>query len=703
MIPENKKPATRKRIASHIWFIVIFAVLLSSGLIGTVSLVQAKNMIRAATKQRMIDIANCASGAIDGDVLETLTKEDEDTDAYKKIYNSLAVFRDNIETEFIYGIRAEADGRFTFTVDPALEDPGEFGEEVVKTAALVAASKGITSVDEYPYTDRWGTFYSAYSPVFDSNGNVAGIIGVDFSKEWYEGQQREQTRKTIILYVIILLFSLGLVSALCFDQIKAITEPMNQITQTAEQYQNGDYSGNLEIDRQDELGVLSRTLQSMATSLTEHIRVAEEASRAKSDFLANMSHEIRTPINAMLGNNEMIFRESTQPDIREYSANVKSAGTDLLGLVDEILAFSKTGEKPAEKNAQTGEGPRQYYTACDAKILAVDDNAMNLQVFVNLVKRTGVGVDTALSGDEGLELSRLNKYDVLVFDHMMPEKDGIETLAELRSDDDNPNISTPAVCLTANAVPGSREFYIDAGFDDYLTKPVDPDALEEILRRFIPDEKIEAYIPQEGLKEEPETVPGELEMLRGDSFDIDAGIKINGSVGSYMSMLKMFHDTAADTVGELEGFYLADDYENYTIKVHAIKSSLRIIGATSLSEDAQRLEDAGKEGDHEYIKDYHDRFISDVCIANENLSEMFARADDDSSQKTEADEDVMNDMFARLKRAADEMDCDGLEYVFELMKAYRIPESDADLFKKLKAASDRFEYGKILELLTDKI
>ena len=689
----------RKSLATRIWFVVLLGVVLSSGLICIVSIVQAREAIRTATRQRMIDIANCASGSVDGDVLKRLTKADENTDEYRKIYDSLAVFRDNIETEFIYGIREEEDGRFTFTVDPALENPGEFGSEVVKTDALVEASRGITSVDEKPYTDLWGTFYSAYSPVFDSEGNVAGIIGVDFSTQWYEGQQREQTRKTIIMYVIILVAVLIAVSAICSAQIKSVTGPIRQITQTAKRYRNGDYTGNLEIDRQDELGVLSRALQSMAKSLTEKITEAETANRAKSDFLASMSHEIRTPINAMLGNNEMILRESTQPAIREYSGNIKSAGTQLLGLVDEILAYSKNGEKPAKEEDEQKEGPRLRFTAPDARILAVDDNPMNLQVFLNLVKRTGIRVDTALSGDEGLKLACENKYDVLVFDHMMPQKDGIETLAELRSDPDGPNADTPAICLTANAIPGARQFYIGAGFDNYLTKPVDPDMLEDMLRTFIPDEKTQTYTCEEDSEEGEETIPDKLEVLRGGSVDIVAGIRANGSAESYMSVLKMFCETVGEKVVELNGLLGNKDTENYIIKVHALKSSLRIIGAEPLGEEAQRLEDAGKAGDQEYIENHHGRFITDFMQLGDDLSELFTEDEDDVTDRPEADALMMKEAFEKIRAAACDMDCDRLEAVFDEMDAFRLPGTEADLYKKLKAASDRFEYALILELL----
>ncbi len=333
----NKKNSLFKKIL----IIVSIAVLISSGTLCMVSLIQASNAVKSSTRQRMLDIANCASGSVNGDALKNISKEDEDTEEYRSIYNALAVFRDNIESEYVYGIREEDDGRFTFTVDPALNDPAEFGKEVVRTDALVSASRGTAAADEEPYTDEWGSFYSAYSPVFDLNGEVAGIIGVDFSRDWYEGQLKEQKRDTIVLYLVILLITLSFVGVVCFDQIKAVTDPMKKIAEVAEHYQEGDFSIGLDTERQDELGIMSRALQSMATSLTVQIREAEAANHAKSDFLANMSHEIRTPINAMLGMNEMILRESDDDTVITYAGNIKTAGKSLLGLVNDILDFSK--------------------------------------------------------------------------------------------------------------------------------------------------------------------------------------------------------------------------------------------------------------------------------------------------------------------------------------------------------------------------
>ncbi len=130
------------------------------------------------------------------------------------------------------------------------------------------------------------------------------------------------------------------------------------------------------------------------------------------------------------------------------------------------------------------------FTAPDARILIVDDTAVNLMVFKGLIKKMLIRVDAATNGVDGLNFAARNQYDIIFIDHMMPGKDGIETLRELKSSSDGPNIATPTICLTANAISGAKEKYLSAGFDDYLTKPIDPGVLESFLIKYLPDEKV---------------------------------------------------------------------------------------------------------------------------------------------------------------------------------------------------------------------
>lgn len=130
------------------------------------------------------------------------------------------------------------------------------------------------------------------------------------------------------------------------------------------------------------------------------------------------------------------------------------------------------------------------FAAPKARILVVDDNEINLKVFVNLLNETKIQIDTADSGDACIALFKRNSYDVIFLDHMMPEKDGIETIKEMKECTYTPNQKTPVICLTANAISGMRETYINAGFDDYLTKPIDTNRLENMLLTYLPKDLI---------------------------------------------------------------------------------------------------------------------------------------------------------------------------------------------------------------------
>jgi CheY-like chemotaxis protein len=130
------------------------------------------------------------------------------------------------------------------------------------------------------------------------------------------------------------------------------------------------------------------------------------------------------------------------------------------------------------------------FAAPKARILVVDDNEINLKVFANLLGETKMQIDTADSGDACIALFKRNFYDVIFLDHMMPDKDGIETIREMKECNDTPNQKTPVICLTANAISGMRENYINAGFDDYLTKPIDTNKLENLLLTYLPQDLV---------------------------------------------------------------------------------------------------------------------------------------------------------------------------------------------------------------------
>ena len=291
--------------------IVISVLLVSVNLLLGVVLVRAsKSAMKTLIDSRMLDIANSAADLLDGDDLAALRKEDADTEAYRQINDTLAVFQENIDLKYIYCIRDLGDGRFVFSVDPTVEDPGEFGTPVVATEALISASRGTPAVDEIPYTDDWGRFYSAYSPVWDSQGNIAGIVAVDFSAEWYEAQIAKQTRAILLNSVVAVALGLALVltaTGRLRRQLRAVMEDVGEVVREVDDLTreiNPDapkkYSGDTPADDVRELG---RRIGRIRDDLREY--TTDLHSQANSMITA-LSSEYRSVYYVDLDKNEGI-------------------------------------------------------------------------------------------------------------------------------------------------------------------------------------------------------------------------------------------------------------------------------------------------------------------------------------------------------------------------------------------------------------
>ncbi len=595
--------------------------------------------------------------------------------------------------------------------------------------------------------------------------------------------------------------------------------------------------------------------------LEEQRALADQANRAKSSFLANMSHEIRTPINAVLGMDEMILRESRETRTKKYAADIMSAGKTLLSLINDILDLSKIEEGKMEiipvqyelasvindllnmvrdraekkglkleidvdentpcllygdeirirqcalnlltnavkyteegtvrlsvsfekkddehillniKVSDTGIGIRQedmkklfdtftrieekrnrtiegtglgmnitqellslmgskldvrseygkgsefsfaveqkvcewngigdyasrfenekkhnynpLFHAPDASILVVDDTEVNLSVIENLLKRTKIQVDTASSGKAALQLAEEKQYDIILLDHMMPEMDGIETLHHMK--ESGKNTETPTVALTANAVSGAREKYLKVGFTTYMSKPVDGEKLEKLLCDLLPENKIEmyemdtdeAFSEYASDKESTDRIPDWLFDVSG--INVKDGVRFGGGQDGFMSILNVFYRTADSNANEIEKLYDEGDIENYTIKVHALKSASRIIGAAEISELARTLEMAGKSGDKEYMDEHTKELLDKYRILKKDLKPLVPTDEKSKDEKPELSGAELKEAYQTIIEIAGSMDFDMMDGILKDLDNYRLPEKDRELLEEIKS------------------
>jgi CheY-like chemotaxis protein len=233
------------------------------------------------------------------------------------------------------------------------------------------------------------------------------------------------------------------------------------------------------------------------------------------------------------------------------------------------------------------------FYAPEAKILVVDDNRMNLLVAKKLLELTKVQITEAMSGMQALECMEKEAFDLVLLDHMMPGIDGIETLKRVRSSQTSLCRNTPVIALTANAFSGVREMYLEEGFSDYLSKPINGKQLEGMLLTHLSSEKLVQIE-----KTELETVELQAEEEAEDAAVIDIGKGLGYCANStevYREILTMFCELRESSEEELAGYLEAKDWKNYTIKVHALKTNARSIGANPMGELCYELEVTGKK------------------------------------------------------------------------------------------------------------
>jgi len=299
--------------------------------------------------------------------------------------------------------------------------------------------------------------------------------------------------------------------------------------------------------------------------------------------------------------------ENYIPDVRFVSLPVQSLS------IANVLNGKEDIKDYMENNNSSGT---TRFTCPRARLLVVDDIATNLKVAEGLFAPYGATVDTCLTGAESIELVKHRDYDIVFMDHMMPDMDGIEATAAIREWEAKQGKAkgVPIIALTANAVSGMREMFLEKEFNDFIAKPIDVTKLDDMLDRWIPKEKkmLGNGERSSNTNNDPYSLLPTPHSLLYDipGLDVKTGIAMmSGSEAKYIKVLSTFCNDARERLGFLQKVPQEKELKAFIIQVHALKSAAASVGAEHISAYAARLEEAGRAGNMPFIEESLSEFV----------------------------------------------------------------------------------------------
>ncbi len=338
------------------------------------------------------------------------------------------------------------------------------------------------------------------------------------------------------------------------------------------------------------------------------------------------------------------------------------------------------------------------------KALVVDDNQINLKVEKGILEQYNMDVDLAMSGHECLDMIKNNQYDIIFMDHMMPGIDGVETMKKIREGTSRAK-NVPIILVTANAIVGVRESMIKEGFDGFVSKPiVKGELLQELSRVFatkFSDEKNKI-----SSDENEERNSSSMEKQLADAgLDVETGIKYCGDMAFYQEILEIAVDTAPDKLKTIRESLANEDYKNFTIVVHSVKSNAANIGAMELSEAARELEMAGKREDISYILENTDKMLELYENTMNKISRILniQKEDENFANKGDISEEELNSYIENIESSMDELNSNAaMELLGELLSCNISNEAQDVLRDAIKKLDNSDIEGARNELATFK-
>lgn len=333
------------------------------------------------------------------------------------------------------------------------------------------------------------------------------------------------------------------------------------------------------------------------------------------------------------------------------------------------------------------------FTAPDAEILVVDDNAINLTVVEGLLAPLDMKIETALSGKEAVAKIMGKRYDIIFMDHMMPEMDGIETTRVVRRMLGE-NGEVPIIALTANAVDGSKDIFISEGMDDFVPKPIELRVIISKLKTWLPKEKLIRKTSDENTHKSVELKP----QISIPGLDVPAAMRLLGGEELFWPVLKEYYRVLERKHALIQKYEQEEKWKEYTIEVHTLKSSSRQIGAHELASIAEHMEAAGNAQDAKLIHETTPEMLKKYMEYKDILKPYFTK---EEVEKTggQINAKELKEFFVRLREAMDNLDMDAMEDAVKDMDIYSYSGEHKEFYEDIKNAVEDIDIEQCEEII----
>ncbi|MDR0821724.1 MAG: response regulator [Oscillospiraceae bacterium] len=393
----------------------------------------------------------------------------------------------------------------------------------------------------------------------------------------------------------------------------------------------------------------------------------------------------------------------------DYTKEMIKYGVDSIAV--PIHAISVSNVLNGEKGVAEMNNPKNIirFIAPDARILLVDDVVTNLTVGSGLLRPYRMKIDCCVSGGEAIDLVQKNKYDLVLMDHMMPVMDGIEATKRIRAlAETNSNCKNlPIIALTANAVHGMREMFISNGMDDYIAKPIDSSKLYAVMDKWIPKEKQKKStftVDTNSTNQGAELLRKELSD--NNILDVSAAISIVGTMDSLANALVQFYRDLDSYIYQINNDFETENWADYIIKVHAVKSVFATVGAKELASFGRRLESAAKGGNFALCAGETVRFCDlmrdfKAKLSKTSLSEH--KKEKAKQEMTQGDAKIAAEILGRLAVVCEEGKLDESSEIAEELQRFKFQRSLQDSVNDIVELVGELELDEAAEKCGDII